>query len=73
MKTTKASLATQFARNIVELERRGDFGGLHAQAMADFTAEVFVWGRAFGSLYKLPNGRKVKDRSLAVAEWATAK
>lgn len=63
-------LAKQFAANIVECERRDDFGGLHTQAVRDFTEAVFAWGAGGTKLYRLPSGRKVKDFGRAVREWA---
>jgi hypothetical protein len=66
----KTALAKQFADNVVECERRNDFGGLHAQAIRDFKEETFRWadfsGKTVG-VYVLPNGRKVRDVTKAIA------
>jgi hypothetical protein len=71
MTTTTNRLAKPFAANILECELRNDFGGLHGQAMRDFTEATFVWGPV-SKLYTLPNGRKVKDIRRAIKEWANS-
>lgn len=70
MSTTQRRLAAAFARNIVTLQGRNDFGGQYHQAVRDFTEAAFAFGPTGNTLYVLPNGRRVKDLGRAVSAWA---
>lgn len=72
MSKTTTTAAKTFAADILELERRGDYGGLHGQAVRNFTEETFSWGAGESKVYRLPNGRKVKDIRRAITEWANS-
>jgi len=70
MSTTQRRLAASFAKNIVTLQGRNDFGGLYHQAVRDFTEAAFAFSLTGTTLYVLPNGRRVKDFGRAVSAWA---
>jgi hypothetical protein len=69
MNETEKRLARQFAANIVELERRNDFGALLEQANQDFTEQVFVW-HGTRKAYRLPDGTATPSHRAAVLAWA---
>ena len=71
-KTSMTYAAKSFAADILELERRGDYTGVRAQAVQNFIETVFSWGSAGTKLYRLPSGRKVKDIRRAITEWANS-
>lgn len=71
-KTSTTTAAKTYAADILELERRGDYSGLRGQAIQSFTEAVFSWGSGGTQLYRLPNGRKVKDIRRAITEWANS-
>ena len=65
--TKTKSLARQFAANLLECERRNDFGGLHAQARRDLSETIYTHTPRTG--YRLPNGRVTTDFRKAVDAW----
>ena len=72
MTATSTRLASQFARNILDHERRNDLGGTYHQNRNDFEECVFYFpARGGNKMYALPNGRRTKDFSRAVQAWAT--
>ena len=66
MKLTKKEidLATQFARNLAECERRDDFGGQHQQAARDLEETIYTH---MG--YLTPASRIAKSRKTALTAW----
>ena len=67
--------ATIHARRVLELERRGDYDGKHAQAIESFSIYTMVWKwdrktRTHKKLWDTPQRRPV-DLRKALEAWAT--
>jgi hypothetical protein len=75
MTQNEKELAKIFAKNIIELERRGDFGGLRDQAASDFElqAAAFKWtGNDYKRGFRMPSGRIAFSEGRAIYAWARA-
>ena len=68
LNATQTRLAKAFAANLVECERRNDFGGLHAQAARDLRDTIHTYVPYTG--YVTPAGRVTKDWVKAVRAWS---
>ena len=62
---------TDIARQIADLERRGDYSALRTQTINNW----MDWGGYVGErrgrkAYRLPSGKTCADRDQAIREWA---
>ena len=75
MDQKEKELAKIFAKKVIELERREDFGGLRDQAVADFElqAATFKWaGSSYKRGFRMPSGRIAFSEGRAIYAWARA-
>ncbi|MFA7177742.1 MAG: hypothetical protein WC114_10875 [Smithellaceae bacterium] len=75
MDQKEKELAKIFAKKVIELERREDFGGLRDQAFANFElqAATFKWtGNDWKRGFRMPSGRIAFSEGRAIYAWARA-
>lgn len=71
MTTATKPRAHYAAADVLELERRNDFGGRHGQAVQAFIDEAFFWlpVQPETKAYRLPGGGHTLDITEAIRQW----